>query len=173
MSANDPNEIASIRDDAGRFHHVVKHLYKEAERWDLVVAGLPRSADSGARAAGCPRAVLGAWYPKVDDAPGPCRMRVLADHDRYYEPAYRSALATGIRDGRRGRTRDGSAEALVGENGVYVIVVGSRTRRVVSSYRCVPRAVPPRERTAEQFLKEAVRKLRDATSYGEEDPRGR
>ena len=161
-------DIGDMPDKKARFAHVVKHLYDRTERWDFAVSGLPLDPRGQAVANGCERGNLereaASWY----DACKTCQAHVLADHDRFYQPAYRSALSSAAISGRRGRLNP-SSEAFVGDNGVFTIVRESRAHgcHVVSAYRTAPRGIAPGEVKAQDFFREAKRKLRDKTDYEE------
>ena len=161
-------DIRDIPDQKARFAHVVKHLYARTERWDFAVSGLPRDPGGQAVANGCERGNLEREAPSWYDACKACQAHVLADHDRFYQPAYRSALSSAATAGRRGRL-DASTEAFVGDNGVLTIVKKSRAHgcHVVSAYRVVPKGIAFGEVKAQDFFREAERKLRDKTDYQE------
>jgi hypothetical protein len=162
--------IADIPDPKARFAHVAKHLYASRERWDLIVPALPADALPRAVESGCDRRNLArdapSWYGTCQS----CREHLLADHDRYYQPAYRGALTSALAASRHGCMADG-AEALVGDSGVFVIAKRSEGKRhVASAYRVVPRGIPPERAAAEDFFRAAERKLKDKTSYAQETP---
>ncbi|WP_437966946.1 hypothetical protein WMF04_46575 [Sorangium sp. So ce260] len=166
-----PGSTANIRDipdRKARFAHVAKHLYARRERWDLTVSGLPRDPRGLAVANGCERQSIQGEAPSWYDACKACQEHVLADHDRFYQPAYRSALSSAAVAGRRGHL-DTNSEALVGDNGVFTIVKESRDHglHVASAYRVVPKGIAPGQAKAQDFFREAERKLRDKTDYGE------
>lgn len=169
----DPAAIGDLPGPESRFAHVIKHLYAPGERWDLAVHGLPARPERDAQGAGCTRAELRAREPSYHGACAACRAHVLRDHDRRLQPAYRQALATATDSGRWGTWADAQRpqEAFVGDSGVFVIARRTRSgeQNVATAYRVVPRGVRPGEATADDFLKAAVRKLRDKTSYGQED----
>ena len=149
-----------------QFAHVARHLYRTSERWDQVV---PELGDARGRAwaAGCAPAVLEARHPDCYVASDACRAHVLSDHDRILAPAYRLELCTADTAGRFGHIDDDVRSwAFVGDRGVLVIVreVGPQRRpEVKTAYRVVPRRGDPRR--PEDFLKAAVRKLRDKSSW--------
>ncbi len=154
--------VAPILEERSRFQHVVKHLYRKAERWYQVVPALGRDAFERAWAAGCPRALLDRRYPDPDDAPPACKAHVLVDHDEHLAPAYLRAVSTADKAGDFARL-DRTGWGFVGERGVFVIVRETgRERRpeVKTAYRVVPR----RGRRPEDFRKAALRKLRDKSS---------
>lgn len=161
-------DIGDIPDEKARFCHVVKHLYARTERWDFAVSGLPREPRGLAVANGCERANLEREPPSWYDACKACQVHVLADHDCFYQPAYRSALSSAAISGRRGRLNTG-LEAFVGDNGVVTIVKESRAHgcHVVSAYRVRPKGIAPAEVKAQDFFRAAERKLRDKTDYQE------
>jgi hypothetical protein len=149
-----------------QFAHVARHLYRTSERWDHVVPDLG-DARGRAREAGCAPAVLGAHQPDCDRASDGCRAHVLRDHDQILVRAYMQELGGAEAAGRFGRLYEGPRGwAFVGDRGVFVVVreVGPRRHpEVKTAYR----VVPPRGdlRRPEDFLKAAVRKLRDKSSW--------
>ncbi|HEX5749495.1 MAG TPA: hypothetical protein VFZ09_24920 [Archangium sp.] len=148
-----------------RAKHVIKHLYRPGERWDLLVPGLPTGLRERALAAGCSclqRIQNGSDRP--ERLSSPCARLVQADHEAYYAPAYMHAAETslaGQRDGVLGNGR----RALVGDNGVLVIASdGSdgRPDRVLSAYR--PILGHPETRTAEEIREAAFQLWSDKTA---------
>jgi len=149
-----------------QFAHVVRHLYRTSERWDQVI---PDLGDARGRAwsAGCAPAVLEAPHPDSCEASDACRAHVLRDHDEVLAPAYREEMVSAEASGRvGGLNEDSRGWAFVGNRGVFVIVreVG-RPRRpeVKTAYRVIP--LPGASQRPEDFLKAAVRKLRDKSSW--------
>lgn len=159
-------DVHAMDGERVQFAHVARHLYRTSERWEHVV---PDLGDVGGRAreAGCAPAVLGAHQPDCDRASDGCRDHVLRDHDRILAPAYMQALGDAEAAGRFGRLHEGPRGwAFVGDRGVFVVVreVGPRRRpEVKTAYRVVPPRGDPRR--PEDFLKAAVRKLRDKSSW--------
>lgn len=159
-------DVHAMDGERVQFAHVARHLYRMSERWDYVVPGL---GDARGRAweAGCAPAVLETRQPDCDRASNGCRAHVLRDHDQILAPAYMQELGAAEAAGRFGRLHDGPRGwAFVGDRGVSVVVreVGPRRRpEVKTAYR----VVPPRGdlRRPEDFLKAAVRKLRDKSSW--------
>lgn len=170
----DPEAVGPIPTDEARFAHVVKHLLTASERWDLVVEGFPREALADGYAAGCGPMHLAPDRASFHDLPVGCRAWVLDMHDRHLAPAYRAAVQSAAVRGQWGwwRADERSQVALVGDNGVFVVVRdwGSPARpHVRTAYRVAPRGVRGAA-TRDDFLRAAVRKLIDKTSYGEKDP---
>lgn len=149
-----------------RFHHVARHLYRPEEHWEQVIPGLG-DARGSAWKAGCAESILEAQNPDCDRASPDCRTHVLRDHDDILAPAYLKELESGDRVGHAGHLLDkdkGPGWAFVGDLGVMVIVreVGATRRpEVKTAYRVVPR----RGNRPEDFLKAALQKLRDKTSW--------
>lgn len=157
--------ISDIPDRRARFDHVLKHLYPPRERWDLAIADLPANLRERARENGCDlRNLSVTWFDVCED----CRIHVLDDHDRFYQPAYVSALLTAMRSERHGHSS--RSEDFVGDNGVYVVVTSNRAHgaHVSTAYRVEPKGVAPSQATAADFFLAAERKLRDKTNYGED-----
>ena len=160
------SDVADMQGEQVQFAHVAKHLYNPREQWQQVVRDLgdPRH---GAWEAGCVRSELRAQYPDCDRVTDRCREHVLRDHDEVLAPAYREALRAAQDVGRLGPIVDDTrAWVFVGDSGVMVIVreVGRPgLPEVKTAYRRVPRRSEGRE--PEDFLKAAVRKLRDKTSW--------
>lgn len=161
-----PEQIEPISGAHERFHHVAKHLYRVQERWDQVDAALGGARDR-ARFADCPARVLGAEWPRFDRVPTTCRAHVLGDHDRDFEPAYRRELGAAHAAGRLGALPPDpgrrSGAMYVGDAAVTIIVRtgDDGSPRVRTAYRVVPRHGDD----PAAFLKEAVRKLADKTSW--------
>lgn len=159
------DDVRSMEGDRVQFAHVARHLYNEKERWEQTVPGLG-DAHGRACAAGCVTAVLNAPRPDCYLTSEACRAHVLSDHDRLLAPTYRRELYAGDEAGRFGQLNDGPRGwAFVGDGGVFVIVreIGKQRRpEVKTAYRVVPRGKAP---TLEAFFDEAVRKLRDKSSW--------
>lgn len=159
------DDVRSMQEERVQFAHVARHLYHRVERWDQVV---PELGDARGRAwaAGCAPAALEAPHPDCDRASAMCRDHVLGDHDRLLAPAYRRELSDAETTGRLGALGDARSWAFVGERGVFVVVRECgprRTPEVKTAYRVAPgrgAAGSP-----EDFLKAAVRKLRDKSSW--------
>ncbi len=160
-------EVQPMVSDRVRFHHVARHLYKPREQWDQVI---PHLGDARGRAwkAGCAEAILEARYPECERALPDCRAHVLRDHDTLLAPAYMEETAHAERAGQVGEFLEekgkGPGWALVGGNGVMVVIRGvgpTRRPEVKSAYR----VVPLRGRRPEDFLKAALQKLSDKTSW--------
>ncbi len=162
------SRVLSMEGDRERFSHVAKHLYNPSEEWQHVISDL---GDARQRAwdCGCAEALLEAEHPDCDRVAPSCRAHVLHDHDNRMAPAYREALASADAAGRYGELSSGGRGwALVGDHGVYVVVreVGhASTPQVKTAYRVQPRQHRPP--SSKEFLKAAVRKLRDKTSWTE------
>ena len=162
-------DVHAMDGERVQFAHVARHLYRTSEHWEHVI---PYLGDVRGRAceAGCTGAVLAAQRPDCDRASAECRAHVLRDHDQLLAPAYAQELGCAEAVGRFGRLHDGPRGwAFVGDRGVYVVVreVGARHRpEVKTAYR----VVPPRSdlQRPEDFLKAAVRKLRDKSSWNGE-----
>lgn len=162
--------IDTWRPEDTRFRHVVKHLYAPRERWDLAIPDLPRDLRLHARSAGCRRGDLRvpAW-PTVCQQ---CRDHVLGDDDAWYGPASLDAVRTGIASPHHAVvvTAEGRREMIVGDNAVVALLGlpnGAGEQVLRTAYRVPPRGPAP---TQEQFLAEAVRKLRDKASLGSGAP---
>lgn len=156
----------------GRFAHVIKHLYDRQERWDLAVPELPTDLNQCALASGCQRSDL--RERRACAANGECVAHVLEDHDRYMQPAYEAALVNAIEQKRFGEYpyEGETQQAFVGRNGCYVRVGpnhAGQDHHVITAHRVRPRGMrsPPRL-DGRFFYRAAVRKLSDATSYGED-----
>lgn len=160
------DDVRPMEGERVQFAHVARHLYRAGERWDQVV---PELGDARGRAwgAGCAPAVLEARHPDCYLASEPCRAHVLSDHDRLLAPAYRLELCSADAAARFGRLDDDSRGwAFVGDRGVLVIVreIGPHRRpEVKTAYRVIPDRGDPRR--PEDYLKAAVRKLRDKSSW--------
>jgi hypothetical protein len=159
-------DVHAMNGERVQFAHVARHLYQESERWEQVV---PDLGDARGRAweAGCAPAVLEARHPDCYMVSDGCRAHVLRDHDQLLAPAYGQELRSAEVAGRLGQLNDRArCWAFVGDRGVFVVVreVGALHRpEVKTAYR----VVPPRGdlRRPEDFLKAAVRKLRDKSSW--------
>lgn len=162
-------KVADVRTMDGervQFAHVARHLYQPNERWDQVVPELG-DARTRAWAAGCAPAVLDAPHPDCCRASDGCQVHVLRDHDQILAPAYRQEMGCAEVAGRLGQLKDDRRGwVFVGDRGVFVIVreVGPQHRpEVKTAYRIVP---PRGEgRGLNDFVKAAVRKLRDKSSW--------
>lgn len=160
------SDVHPMELDRVRFHHVARHLYRPVEHWEQVIPGLG-DARGLAWKAGCAESILEAPNPDCDRAPPDCRTHVLRDHDDILAPAYLRELERGDQAGQAGHLLDkdkGPGWAFVGDRGVMVIVreVGTTKRpEVKTAYRVVPR----RGNRPEDFLKAALQKLRDKTSW--------
>ena len=148
-----------------REKHVLKHLYRPGERWDLIMR-FPVDLQERAVAAGClPECMvrLRKGSKRHEHLSPSCKQRVRDDHDAYYQPAYlyaaKNALAT-----RHVGQLDTHTWAFVGDNGVLVFADDSKQRplRVVSAYR--PTLGRPETRTAEELREAAFQEWRDKTS---------
>lgn len=163
------NFIIDMQVDLVRFAHVAKHLYNPRECWCQVIVNLgdPRC---DACNAGCTLSDFKGEYPDGKRVTQQCLAHVLSDHDKHLAPAYRDALAQAETASRVGRQiGEDPGWMFVGDGGVVVIVrkVKKHNRfEVKSAYRVVPKRAA--EGSREDFLKEAVRKLRDKTSWSEE-----
>ena len=158
--------VRDLEEDRERFSHVARHLYRHEERWEQVV---PDLGDARARAwdKGCAPAILEAPHPDCDRASASCRSHVLRDHDELLAPAYRRELHCAEASERVGQLHQGPRGwACVGDAGVYVVVreVGpERVPQVKSAYRIIPKQGEGRRPV--DFLKAAVRRLSDKTSW--------
>lgn len=167
----DPRAADPILTDEARVAHVVKHLFTSAERWDLVIDGLPADPFAAGRAAGCGPMLLIPGRSSYFDLPPQGRVWLLGLHDRHLQPAYLDAVVSATTRGRWGWwCADARPQAaLVGDNGVFVIVRarGNTDRPCVrTAYRVVPRGLRGAP-TRDDFFRAAVRKLVDKTSYEE------
>ena len=163
------DDVADMQGAHVQFAHVARHLYRPSERWGDVI---PSTGDLRRRAcdAGCIRSQLTAYYPSCREASDGCREHVLRDHDNLLCPAYRSALREAAESGRHAPAED-HTHISVGDSGVLVIVRKMRASsrpEVKTAYRVVPRGTEPE---IGDFLKAAVRKLRDKTSWEGEGSR--
>lgn len=165
-----PGGILAMRKGWPRAKHVLKHLYRRSERWDLVVEGLPTNLRERSLRAGCSvidRVQCGhdGWHRLA----GSCSRLVEADHAMFYRPAYMRSVETSEALGRVGSLGLGSGRlGFVGDNGVFVIAsdgTDDRPPRVVSAYRVSPEDFE--NATAEEFVEAAVRKWRDKQSLAE------
>ena len=159
-------DVHSMQSERVQFAHVARHLYKARERWDQVVPDLGDVLQR-ALAADCIRPVLNAKNPDCYRASDCCRAHVLRDHDEILAPAYHQQMASAEAAERVGHLRKGPRGwALVGDLGVYVVVrvVGpERHPEVKTAYRVEPPVGDGR--SSEDYLKAAVRKLRDKSSW--------
>lgn len=160
------DQVGSMQADA-RFDHVRRHLYNEPERWRDIVPDLPTPASARARAAGCSERAMGRGRVHIERVPPACVDQVLADHDEFYEPAYRSAVETACERGRLAPAEEAPRNKLraVGDNGVFLFLRRNRSGAVwvSSAIRVRPRGTKRPSRT--DFFNAAVRKLRDTTSW--------
>jgi hypothetical protein len=159
------SDIADMQEERVQFAHVAKHLYNLHEHWEHVVPDLgdPRCS---AWEAGCSPAELSRPQQDCYRVTDQCRQHVLHDHDKVLAPAYRQALVEADLSRRSGKLGDNRGWVFVGDLGVIVIVreVGRPSRaEVKTAYRVHPR--PGAGAAPEDFLKAAVRKLRDKTSW--------
>jgi hypothetical protein len=166
--------ISDLPSVGSRFGHVIKHLYCRAERWDLAITALSPTLTTDAESSGCPRALLRHPEPSYRDACASCLEHVLRDHDHLLAPAYRAALSTAASAGRFGdwNADERCQQAFVGDNGVFVIAKSAsrnRQRHVATAYRVIPRGTPAGKVTARDFFDQAVRKLRDKTTFGDHE----
>ncbi len=169
MSRNwSASDVQPMKSDRERFQHVARHLYQPREHWEHVIPGL---GDARGRAwkSGCSPVLLDAPEPDCERVLPACRTHVLQDHDTLLAPAYLRELARADQIGQAGalpaEKGRGPGWAFVGEDGVMVIVreVGpSRRPEVKTAYRVEPKRGG---RRPEDFLKAALRKLRDTTSW--------
>jgi len=167
----DPASARPIPTDEARVAHVIKHLLVPSERWDLVTEGLPRDPIAAGAAEGCGPMLLAPNRSSFHDLSARSQVWLLGLHDGHLQPAYLAAILTATASGRWGwwQADPRPQAALVGDNGVFVIVKawGRPAHPVVcTAYRVLPRGVRG-EATSEEFLRAAVRKLRDKTSFGE------
>lgn len=148
--------------------HVLKHLYRRAERWDLVVPKLPSGLRQRALDAGC------TLIDRVQDGSeereplcDTCQKLVQADHDAYYCPAYLQSVRTAPLYKRVGVLKeDIQLQALVGDNAVFVVATrgsAGRPAQVVSAYR-MSFLVRPETRQPAEFLRKAIDRFKDKTS---------
>ena len=160
------SDVQALSIERTKFAHVLRHLYRRKERWNQMVPGLG-DAFGRARDAGCALGVLRATHPDCYIASESCRLHVKQDHDEIFAPTYMDELASAESAGRFGKLFDGPRGwAFVGDSGVFVVVreVGAqRCPQVKTAYRVVPWS--SKSRRAEDYFKEAVRKLRDKSSW--------
>jgi len=171
MSAHWPNApVHPMSPDRSRFQHVIKHLYRPAEHWEQVVDGGGAVARERALQAGCPRWLLNQRLADTEAASSGCRQQVLQDYDRLLHPACETALEEGRDSGRWGRLPEGGAPGwlVVGAGGV-VVVLRSVDRQTRLEMKSAWRPIPRQGRSRADFFKEAVRKLKDRTSWCSED----
>ncbi|AKI98931.1 hypothetical protein ATI61_106312 [Archangium gephyra] len=169
--ATAPEGILPMRRGWPRARHVLKHLYRRSERWDLVVKGLPKDLRQRALQAGC------SLIDRVQNGSerwerlsrGGARL-VEADHEAFYRPAYMHSIETSRGLGRVCHLGAGSDRlALVGDNGVFVIATDGtdgRAPRTVSAYRVSPYDFE--NATPEQFVEAAVRKWNDKKALAQD-----
>ena len=159
-------DVLSMSIERTKFAHVLRHLYRDEERWDQIVPGLG-DALGRAREAGCALGVLRALHPDCYVASESCRLHVERDHDQVLAPAYSDEMQSAESAGRLGRLIAGKRGwAFVGDGGVFVVVreVGADCRpEVKTAYRVVPRSAT--SQLPQDFFKAAVRKLRDKSSW--------
>ena len=168
-----PGRLLPMRKGWPRAKHVLKHLYRRSERWDLVVTGLPANLRERALRAGCS---LIDRVQQGDDRwtrlTSACTRLVESDHAAFYEPAYMHSVETAEAVGRAGPLGPGSGRtAFVGDNGVFVIAsdgTDGRPPRVVTAYRVGPADFE--SATAEEFVETAARKWRDKQSLAASIP---
>lgn len=162
------SDILDMQGEDVQFAHVAKHLYNKCEHWEHAIPDLGDAFHKACKA-GCAHAKLKKDYPKCSCVTPQCKAHVLRDHDELLSPAYRDALKEAEEVARFGLLdedrSDGRAWMYVGDQGVIVIVREvKRPRRVEvkTAYRadCECRNTDPNS-----FFKEAVRKLRDKTSW--------
>lgn len=173
--------IEPLRAGEPRFNHVVRHLYRTEERWDLLIPELPPALMDRAEEAGCTRKVLRWVRPGWRRAFDSCRALVLEDHDRFYAPQYAVAVETGARTPGAWMPWDsgeGLRHLFLGENGVLALVEPAELRPthnrhlLRSAYRCRPRGVSPARATQSDFVVAAVRSYQDKTSLSANRTRG-
>jgi hypothetical protein len=144
------------------------------ERWELVIDGLPTALRQQAQQNGCGNLRLVSYYGISEK----CREHVLKDHDLWYQSAYMDAVTSAIDEDQWGYCDEPVMCAFAGSNGVFVLskekpngVTGSELNSehfIVTAYRVSPRGVKPLLASQQDFLKSAVRKLRDKTSFHKE-----
>lgn len=167
----DPATAAPIPTDEARISHVIKHLLAPRERWDLVTDGLPRDPIAAGAAEGCGPMLLAPGRASFHDLSPRGQAWLLGLHDNHLRPAYLAAVQSATATGRWGWWQADMRvqAALVGDNGVFVIVKESgrpAQAAVCTAYRVLPRGGRG-EATQDDFLRAAVRKLNDKTSFGE------
>lgn len=161
-----PGEIGPIEPGSPRFYHVLDHLLRGAERWDLICPGLGRDARAKALRCGCTERVLAPASRRFEHANDDCKSAMSALHDVHYEPAYRAALAWGQANGYYARIPATNELQVVGEFGVCVAAKWSaapRGWRVYSALRVGPRSDASGIENC-NFFDRAVRRWRDKTS---------
>jgi hypothetical protein len=173
-AAFDPAQAGPIPTEQARIAHVTKHLLAPSEGWHLVTEGLPPDPIAAGQAAGCGPMLLAPERASYFDLPPEGRGWLLDLHDRHLQPAYLAAVASASASGRWGwwQADDRLQAALVGDNGVFVIVRawGKPDRPCVrTAYRVVPRGTRGAP-TRDDFLRAAVRKLSDKSSYEGKKP---
>lgn len=162
-----PGELLAMRKGWPRAKHVMKHLYRRSERWDLAIEGLPANLRDRAVREGC---TLIDQVQRGDDTwgrlTGACSRLLEADHAAYYRPAYMHSVETSEALGHAGSLgRASQRAAFVGDNGVFVIAsdgTDGRPPRVVTAYRVGPADFE--HATQEEFVETAARKWRDKQS---------
>lgn len=165
--------INSIVAEESRFRHTARHLYCEAERWDLCTRGLQPGRRHQVVHCGRDAEEMDSEHPQFFRASAECRKEVLEDHDCVYRPAYMAAVKTGHVNEDRCLQGDGSL-LYVGRDGV-VVIIRYRQRGVMpfavsTAYRPLAPVDHGRPVTNEDFYRAAVRKLRDRASIQREDP---
>lgn len=160
-----PEQVHAMRRGWPQIKHVLKHLYRWSQRWDLVVEGLPSHLRERALQAGCSlidRVQQG--MDRREPVAAPCRQLTQKDHDAFYKPAYMRSVGTAHAQGRV-RTLGSGRLFLVDDKGVLVIVTdGSdgRPPRVVTAYRY---SIPdPEQQRPQKFVDGATRYWRDKES---------
>lgn len=161
-------DILPIAEGWEQAKHVLKHLYRREERWDLVVPKLPSGLRKRALDAGC--TLIDRVQEGSDEREtlcDTCQKLVQADHDAYYGPAYMQSVRTALLSKRVGVLNDNaSRQALVGDNGVFVVAsLGStgRPAQVISAYRITPPGRPEQWQPA-HFFRKATDRFKDKTS---------
>ncbi|MBZ4421771.1 hypothetical protein [Myxococcus sp. RHSTA-1-4] len=164
-----------IRTPWERYAHVLRHLYDPAERWDLIISGLPMPLRPRAIEAGCDAAdVRNPRSARFNDAGAACKQHVLTDHDRFYSPAYLDSVASAIRLRRHQLQPANGATLYVGDNGVLTVVGGEKEDAgyVTSAFRVKPRGVPSHAVRQEDFIRAAVDRMKELTVLGPQGGRG-
>lgn len=169
-----PESILALEHGWKRDRHVLKHLYRRSERWDMLFPDLPPGLRRRALDAGC------ACIDEVQRGserryriPEEGRARLREDHDRWYLPGYMDAIETAQ---AAGRVFESGTDRLflAGDNGVLVIARqgrGGKHPRVVTAYRNVQG--DPEQRTQQDFVDEVHRLWKDkkdlATNPSQDD----
>ncbi|CAM3289304.1 hypothetical protein G4177_34985 [Corallococcus sp. ZKHCc1 1396] len=161
-------DILPIAEGWEQAKHVLKHLYRREERWDLVVPKLPSGLRKRALDAGC--TLIDRVQEGSDEREtlcDTCQKLVQADHDAYYGPAYMQSVRTAPLYKRVGVLKDDAQlQALVGDNAVFVVATrasAGRPAQVISAYRIAPPGRPEQWQPA-QFLRKAIDRFKDKTS---------